>query len=340
MSATGHKKFLFDLDFGTDADPRPAAIAQKAKAAEAEAQALEAAVIEEEPEIVVPTFSQEDLDQARAEGFQDGHAEATRDLSSAIEQRLADTLEAINTQVHRLLESYEQDREEHNRDAVAVATIIVRKLFPAMNMDKAIDEIGYMVTEALQRTSGEATMIIRVHPDLKDTVKEKAAELAAMRGQEGAITVMADETVGQGDASVEWEGGGMIRDSQLMWQEIDNVIERNLGGDRFDDPKPQEAELEAAPQAHQEVVEHAPVGDNEEHGVESPTNPAPTAEEQPQNPQETGPSDQEAEAAEDAPSEPDSLSEEAGNALLDEILAEGDEETSEITNDEPENTDM
>ena len=335
MSATGHKKFLFDLDFGSDTDPHAQLAEQRRKAEEAEATAREAEEVDEEPEIVVPTYSQEELDQARAEGFQEGHAEATRDLSSAVEQRLADTLEAINAQIHGLHQSYEQDREEHNRDAVAVATIIVRKLFPAMNMDKAIDEIGHMVTEALQRTSGEATLIIRVHPDLKDTVKEKANDLAAMRGQDGAITVMADETVEPGDAAVEWEGGGMIRDSQLMWQEIDKVIERNLGDDRFDGPQPAEAEP-----AQQEVVEEAPVGENEELVAESPSDPAPIAEEQPQDPQETAPLDLEAAPAEIVPEAPDSQADAAGDALLDEILAEGDEETSEITNDGPEETDI
>lgn len=344
MSATGHKKFLFDMDFGTETDPRAQLAEQKKQAAEAEAAAKAAEEAEAEPEVVIPTFSEEDVAEARSEGFQEGHAEATRDLSSAVEQRLADTLDAINGQIQGLFSSYEQDREEHNRDAVAVATIIVRKLFPAMNMDKAIDEIGHMVTEALQRTSGEASLIIRVHPDLKDTVETKANELAVMRGQEGAITVMADDAVAAGDAAVEWEGGGMIRDSQLMWQEIDKVIERNLGEERFDGPEHQEP----APMAHeppqQEVVDEAPVGENEELVVESPAEPVQAVDGQPQEPQETAPLEQETAPTEEAPVTPDSGGEDAGDALLDEILAEGDEETREnegkITNDEPNDTDI
>ena len=39
---------------------------------------------------------------------------------------------------------YDEDKEQHSRDAVAVAAVIVRKLFPAMNMDTAMAEIENM----------------------------------------------------------------------------------------------------------------------------------------------------------------------------------------------------
>ncbi len=273
MTAGGHKKFLFDVDFSPDAEAEAARLAELEAEAQAKAAEIEEEVEEEPEEELIPTFSEEDMARARDEGFQAGHTEATRDLTTALEQRLANTMDAINLQVLNLFEAYDRDREEHSRDAVAVATVIVRKLFPAMNMDKALQEIEHMVIEALQRTSGTPTLVVRVAPDLRETVQTKANELSALRGHENAVTVMADDNIAEGDAAVEWDGGGMVRDSNLMWQEIDEIIERNLGGERLNGlPTPESSHANAQEllqEDAQEVVNSAPVGDNGETAAES-----------------------------------------------------------------------
>ena len=260
MTAGGLKKFLFDTDFSPEANLKVQLEAQ-AKA-EPEDELVE---IEEETLADVPlTFTEEDIARTRDEGFQAGHTEATRDLTTALEQRLANTMDAISAQVANLFDAFAQDKEEHSRDAVAVATVILRKLFPALNMDKAMDEIEHMIVEAMQRTSGSPTLIIRVAPDMKVAVEAKVAELAALRGREGTVTVMADEKTSEGGAAIEWDGGGMVRDSALMWQEIDEIIERNLGTERANG-------LTQVPgqEPAQEVVNDAPVEDNEAVSTES-----------------------------------------------------------------------
>jgi len=268
MTAGGLKKFLFDTDFSPEANLKIQLEAQaKAKPKE------ELAEIEEEAQVEAPpTFTEEDMARAREEGFQAGHTEATRDLTSALEQRLTNTMDAISAQVANLFDAFARDKEEHSRDAVAVATVMVRKLFPALNMDKAMDEIQHMIVEAMQRTSGSPTLIIRVTSGMKEAVEAKVEELVALRGREGVVTVIADDKLSDGDAAIEWDGGGMVRDSTLMWQEIDEIIERNLGTERANAlaqasaPEPVE---EPVPEPVQEVVNEAPVEDNEDIMVES-----------------------------------------------------------------------
>ena len=260
MTAGGLKKFLFDTDFSPEANLK-AQLEAQAKA-EPEDELVE---IEEETLADVPlTFTEEDIARVREEGFQAGHTEAARDLTSALEQRLANTMDAISAQVANLFDAFARDKEEHSRDAVAVATVIVRKLFPALNMDKAMDEIEHMIVEAMQRTSGSPTLIIRVTPTMKEAVEAKVDELIALRGREGTVTVMSDDKLTEGDAAIEWDGGGMVRDSTLMWQEIDEIIERNLGTERANT-------LAQVPEQEpvQEVVNDAPVEDNEDTIVES-----------------------------------------------------------------------
>lgn len=277
MTADSHNKYLFDNDFGLDEVAASSAPVEKAKeAAEAEA-ALEAAETAKAEEIIEeappppPTFSEEELAQARKEGEQAGRDEATRDMASAMEQRVANTLDAINTQITTLLDTYAKDKEEHSRNAVGIATVIVRKLFPALNMDKAMDEIEHMIVEAMKRTSANPALIIRVPHDMLSEVEEKAQELAVLRGREGTLKITADKDMAIGDVAVDWEGGGMSRDTRLIWQEIDEIIERNLG-QKLDNYAAPEAEAEAEPElpVEQLVVNPAEVGKNEENAVESP----------------------------------------------------------------------
>lgn len=276
MTADSHNKYLFDNDFGLDdvaAPSAPGEAEKEAGEAEAALKADEAAkaeeVIEEAPP-PPPTYSEEELAQARKEGEQAGRDQATRDMASAMEQRVANTLDAINTQVTTLLDAYAKDKEEHSRNAVGVATVIVRKLFPALNMDKAMDEIEHMIVEAMKRTSANPSLIVRVPQEMLSDVEEKAQELAALRGREGTLKISADKDMAIGDVAVDWEGGGMSRDTRLIWQEIDEIIERNLG-QKLDNYAAPEAEAIAEPElpVEQLVVNPAEVGKNEENSAES-----------------------------------------------------------------------
>lgn len=288
MTAGTHAKYLFDNDFGLDEGEAPRAqgeegdvSADESAATEPQDEVVEAEVVEEVPP--PPVFSEDDVARARAEGQQAGRDEATRDMASAMEQRVANTLDAINTQVANLFDAYAMDKDQHSRDAVAVATVIVRKLFPALNMDKAMDEIEHMIVEAMKRTSGNPTLIIRAPKDMHQEIADKAKELAALRGHEGTITVVVDETIATGDIAVEWDGGGMTRDTNFIWREVDEIIERNLGQKVDHNPsadapeplqsspaqEPQQAQ-KPEPEAEQLVVKPSQVGENEEIPVESP----------------------------------------------------------------------
>lgn len=261
MTAGGRKKYLFDTDFGEPAGehaPAPSTTRATDDAAEAAADEIRE---EAPPPPPPPTFSEEDMARARQEGAQAGRDEAIRDMAGALEQRLAAAMDAINTRIAELHDAFAADKEERSRDAIAVAAVIVRKLFPALNMDKAMAEIEHMIVEAMKRTSGAPTLIVRVPSALQAEVEKRARELAALRGREGTVSILPDGSLADGDVRVEWEGGGMIRDTRLIWQEIDEIIERNLGG---------RMGLGERAVAEQEVENPAIVGENGESAAESP----------------------------------------------------------------------
>ena len=267
------KKFLFDTDFSDETPP------ESLKTPEPEVQAKGEGEPEPEPEFIeeiAPTFSEAEVAAAREEGRQAGREEAIADMTSALEQQIINTLNGINIKVAQMFAIYAKDTEDHSRDAIAVATVIMRKMFPSLNDQHSMAEIETIIIEALQRTSGAPSLLIKVPQDIVEEIAPKVQEMAALRGREDQIKVMADPEMAQGDLRVEWDGGGILRDTSLLWEQIDGIIERNLGASFEDLTKGPEQVPELVPDQvpeqapEQEVVKQASVSENDGVVVESP----------------------------------------------------------------------
>ena len=68
--------------------------------------------------------------------------------------------------------------------------------------------------------------MIRLHESLVDTFRARIDQLADQAGFSGKVVVVTDARVGESDAKVEWADGGVERNTQLVWQEIGDIIER------------------------------------------------------------------------------------------------------------------
>ena len=247
MPSSDHPKFLFDTDFAeselldtTEAKAEAGAtgpegdetsgfpLPDQAAVEDGEA-APEATEPEPEPE-PEPMYSETDLAQARDEGIKAGRDEALKDLEGSMLQKQSDTVEALSNKIEGIFSSYETDMDLHHRNSVSVAGVIVRKLFPALNNEKAIDEIDHIIDESMARTAAQAWLTFYVAEDLKVEVERLVTEKAKLSGRENVgLKVVGQPDIPLGDCRVEWEGGGMTRDQNEMWREIDVIIERNLG---------------------------------------------------------------------------------------------------------------
>jgi len=279
MTPSAPKKFLFDTEFGVEEEPVVVETPKLENTQEAISEELSEPEFLEE---IAPTFSEEELAEAREEGMKAGREAAIQDMTTALEQQMSQILTEINTQVSQLFDTYAKDLQEHSQNAIAVASVIVRKLFPALNMKHAMDEIEHIIAEAMQRTSRAPALLIKVPSKFHSAVEAKVSEMAELRGREGKINVVTDDTLGDGDILVEWEGGGILRDTTAMWEHIDNIIETNLGSDvsklteqaghnsHEHEPDIEEKHGNDAIATEQEVVKQALVSENEENNMESP----------------------------------------------------------------------
>ena len=233
------RKFTFDLDFDAP-EPDPAELVEAEE--------------EQEPEVVVPTFSEEDLERARKEGYDKGHDAGRREATEATEQKLLETVEAAGQHLTTLCNAQLEANQEIAKEMITVAVAIAKKMFPDLNARNALGEVERVVQETLKAITDEPRVQIQVPPELREPFMERLSTLTNRAGFDGKVFVNPDPSLNAGDCRVEWSNGAAVRDTNEMWEMVDEIVERNIygPGGRGDDDA--EAEHDGEPESAKDNI--------------------------------------------------------------------------------------
>jgi len=212
------RKFTFDRDFGAPEEPEVPEIEE-----------------EEEPEVIVPTFSEEEMAAARAEGVLEGLEQGRKEAADATEQKLLETIEQACEKIAEIYSAQAEANREIATEMISVSTAISKKMFPDLNARNALGEVERVVQETLKAITEEPRVQIIVNPDLRELLTERLATMTHRAGFDGKVFVNGDPSLILGDCRIEWSNGAAIRNSEELWEMIDEIIERNLHGTPDDD---------------------------------------------------------------------------------------------------------
>ncbi len=250
-------RFLFETSFDIPDEPEPVE-------EEAVLDVVEEPVVE-----APPTFSQEELDAAAQQGHLNGREEGVREAMDSIDKLIADCLGSLSQVMPELFQAQDQAFETINQNSLSIALAIVRKMIPDMARQNALGEIERVVMMCMDRILDEPRVTVRVNDAIAEQVNERLAQVVMATGYEGRMMVLPDPAIPAGDCGIEWSGGGAERDSRSLWEEVDRIVEENMGAlreegmEEFDSPAPEaeepldEAELE--PEPEEAPPEPAPV---------------------------------------------------------------------------------
>lgn len=266
------RKFTFDLDFDAPEEP----------------ETPEPEVEEEEEEEIIPTFSEEEVEQARAEGFDAGKEEGRREAADATEQKLLETVETACAKLADVYNTQTEANREIGREMISVATAIAKKMFPDLNARNALGEVERVVQETLKAVTEEPRIQIMVNPELREPLSERLSTMTHRAGFEGKVFVNPDPAMQLGDCRIEWSNGAAVRDSEEMWQMIDKIIEENLhdipDDETEDDGTSEENRAEPAPAPAEDADENTSEPESRENDI---TEPAPESVPEPEPAPET-----------------------------------------------------
>ncbi len=231
---TAVTKFMFDVQFDPAIDPaadptaKSLTVDDDSAATAGDDATGDGENEDEEEEEELPGYSEAQLEEAKAESFEAGRLEGARDAASTIEKETLLTVQAISLHITELFGRQEQANSVLLRDGIGIAATIARKLFPAMNEQNSLGEIDRMVEHTLLRLIEEPRVVIRVNPDLMETLDARVGDLKAGAGYEGRIVLKEDSALPFGDCRMEWGDGSAERNITSLWQSIDQILEGNL----------------------------------------------------------------------------------------------------------------
>lgn len=199
------RKFTFDDFFDFDRQPEPAP-----------------QVAEAPP----PLFTEAELTQARAEGFEEGRAQALMDHGRSDAHRLATAIERIAEGMADLGRAEAARHHDFRATSLNVAIVALRKILPELSRRFGQREIEAVVAEILGEQLEEPRLVIRVPDAAFDSLAEQIGALAAKRGYSGKTVLVADAGLGQADCRIEWADGGVERAAERTLADIAGAILR------------------------------------------------------------------------------------------------------------------
>ena len=227
---TEYKKFMFDTDFDDlpsydEVQSGKRLVSSKGKDG---SQEDDAQIAEPEPEPEAPSFTEEELRHAREQGLAEGREQGIAEAAEATEKQIGDGLDTMIKQVDILFEAQAQANHELAANAVAIAAALVRKLFPTLNKQTAIDQVEAMVRNAVTQLGNSSEILVRVPSDMAEAIHDRITAMTSITGLQGDLKVVGDADLVVGDCRLEWARGGVKRSAEELAHDLDEIIERNL----------------------------------------------------------------------------------------------------------------
>lgn len=183
------KKFLFQRDFGAPTGtPSPA---MQDALADAERRGVE-------------------------KGREEGRAQAAAENDEALAQTMARLAEAASGMLSRA----DEDRETFEREAVAFAMALARKLAGEALSRFPMEAIEQVARSSFDHLRGVPHLVVRVNEELVEKTEAMVKKVARERGFEGRLVIMGEPDIAKGDARLEWADGGIVRDGAKIGEAV------------------------------------------------------------------------------------------------------------------------
>src|SRR3546814_15708777 len=157
--------FLFETSFDPEEIDRRSQAARLAS----EPPPVEA----EPPPPPEPTFSEEEIAQARAEAFAAGLDAGRGEAMASIEREAAEALRVLSGQVASLVDARKASDTELIDQTAEVALTMVRKMLPELLRRQGLTEVEAVVRECLAGMLEETRIVLRVCEGLSDRAEER-----------------------------------------------------------------------------------------------------------------------------------------------------------------------
>lgn len=186
-----------------------------------------------EPEVI--TFTEEEVSDKIKIAEQDAYERGFKTAQESIESTMVSLLENINNRLITLLADTTQAEENAEQGAFTLACTIVEKLIPTLTEENAVEIVKNFISDNFNNFKNEAKLSFYIHPDIISYAQETIAKLANSYDFEGKIALHKDASIGKADCRIEWENGGVERNSANLSEKIEDLLAVKPEGKKDDE---------------------------------------------------------------------------------------------------------
>ncbi len=182
------------------------------------------------------SFTLEEVDAIKEEAY----AEGLNGVEAQMAQQNAQILGQVSESMLQVISQLGAETTRLREQAVDLALVVANRLCGTLLEKEPEAEIVGLISRCLDALPSEPHIVVRVGEAVSEPVKSAVSALAAEKGFNGKVLVVAEPTIQTADCRVEWADGGIERDMAALSSQIDDIVRRHLQaeenpqGDLFD----------------------------------------------------------------------------------------------------------
>ena len=223
------KPFTFDLDFTKTAYPPRKLTPEELLAIEAEKQTQ------------APSFSEEQLsqakEQARDQGFEEGVAHGRAEAMQQIEANIENLMPSLIAEFKKLPKIIEGTHTQNISDMLQLVEFIFSKLYPTLAETHGYKDLLLIFEQTISRLVDDAKVVVKLHEQSLAYLKPKLEAIAKDQGFDGRLIIVPDAEINKADIRINWTGGFLVRTLEEIYAEAQSLIRRTLENLENEDPQ-------------------------------------------------------------------------------------------------------
>lgn len=174
-----------------------------------------------------PMFSEEEMRKACEKAKAEGVAEERKKAEESTEKLQAETLKVVAIELDTIQEKQKEANEQIANDSLNIILAATKKMFPVIAEKHGMEEIEEFVKQCMSLLFKEPRIIVHVNENIIELLRTTLTEITTNSGYEGQFLVTGDKEIKYGDCRIEWNNGGIERNSEKLWKDIERIIAEN-----------------------------------------------------------------------------------------------------------------
>jgi len=177
-----------------------------------------------------PTFSEDELQAAREEGYRRGFNDGEKkgltfseSEMAIVDKNIHELMQPIAEQVVALFAHYDQFIVQQKQSMPSLAFIIAKKVAGEALQGNALANVEHVARQCIDRMLGEPELHIYVHPTLSDILEIKLTKYFASSHEPGDVLIHKDDALELSACRIEWKHGGLTYDPATILEEMERT---------------------------------------------------------------------------------------------------------------------